>query len=45
MQINELPADEIAKIRAKVKPLIAKFGGEFSDTITELNAEIAKARK
>jgi tripartite ATP-independent transporter DctP family solute receptor len=45
MQVSELPAAELTKIRDKVKPVVAKFSGEFKDTMAELNAEIAKVRK
>lgn len=45
MQVNELPASELAKIRAKVKPVVDKYGHDFGDAVTQLNAEIAKARK
>lgn len=44
MQVTELPPEEIAKVRNKVKPVINKFGREISDTMNELLAELAKLR-
>ena len=45
MQINELPPAELAKLREKAKPVVAKFGGEIKETVDQLTAELAKNRK
>ncbi|SNS84606.1 tripartite ATP-independent transporter solute receptor, DctP family [Noviherbaspirillum humi] len=45
IQINELPPAEIARIREKVKPVVAKASGDIKDAVAELNSEIAKVRK
>jgi TRAP-type transport system periplasmic protein len=45
MQVTELPPDEIAKIRNKMKPVLAKYGREINDTTSQVLAEIAKVRK
>ncbi|WP_066342016.1 TRAP transporter substrate-binding protein [Azohydromonas lata] len=46
MQVTELPAAEVAKLRAKVKPVIDKQTAVVgADTLKALNAEIAKVRK
>ncbi|PXW95465.1 tripartite ATP-independent transporter DctP family solute receptor [Sphaerotilus hippei] len=45
MQVTELPAAEQAKLRAKLQPVLAKFGKEFGeDTTAELMSELAKVR-
>lgn len=44
-QVVELPAAELTKIRAKVKPVTDKFSKDFPETANQLNAEIAKVRK
>lgn len=45
MQVNEVAPAEQARIRAKVKPVVDKFGGEVgSDLVKQLQAEIDKAR-
>jgi tripartite ATP-independent transporter DctP family solute receptor len=45
MQVTELPAAEQAKMRAKLQPVLAKFGKEFGeDTTAELMSELAKVR-
>ncbi|ACB34723.1 TRAP dicarboxylate transporter, DctP subunit [Leptothrix cholodnii SP-6] len=45
MQVTELPAAEQAKMRAKLQPIVAKFGKEFGeDTTAELMSELAKVR-
>lgn len=44
-QVVELPAAELNKIRAKVKPVTDKFSKDFPETANQLNAEIAKVRK
>jgi tripartite ATP-independent transporter DctP family solute receptor len=45
MQVSELSAAELAKFREKMKPVIDKHGAASADTLKELNAELAKARK
>jgi hypothetical protein len=45
MQVSELSPAELAKIRAKVKPVVDKFSHDIGDAMTQLNAEIVKARK
>ena len=46
MEVNELPPAEIAKIRAKLKPVIDKFSAEVgADFVKQLYAEIDKVRK
>jgi tripartite ATP-independent transporter DctP family solute receptor len=46
MQVNELPAAEVAKLREKVKPVIDKQSTVVgADTVKALYAEIAKVRK
>lgn len=45
MQVNELPAEEIAKFRNKVKPVVAKHGRELGETLNEFLAELGKLRK
>jgi tripartite ATP-independent transporter DctP family solute receptor len=46
MQITELPAAEVEKLRAKTLPVAAKFSNEFgSAAAQELNTELAKLRK
>ncbi len=46
MQVIEVPPQEVAKMREKVKPVIDKFAKEFGEaTYKELQAEIAKVRK
>ena len=45
MQVVELPAAEVTRIREKVQPVIKKFSeGVNEATLKELYAEIAKAR-
>jgi TRAP-type transport system periplasmic protein len=45
MQITELPAAEQAKLRAKLQPVLAKYGNEFGEaTTSELMGELAKVR-
>lgn len=45
MQVNEVAPAEQARIRAKVKPVVDKFGGEVgSDLVKQLQAEIDKVR-
>ena len=45
MQITTLPASEMAILRDKMKPVIAKHGDAISATVSELQAELAKLRK
>jgi tripartite ATP-independent transporter DctP family solute receptor len=46
MQVTELPPAETAKLREKMKPVIAKYSaGVGESTVNELMAELAKARK
>jgi tripartite ATP-independent transporter DctP family solute receptor len=46
MQVNEVPAAEMARLRDKVKPVVEKFSKEVGEaTVKELYAEIAKARQ
>ena len=45
MQVNELPAAEVAKLRELMKPVIAKHGEPIAATVKELEAELAKLRK
>ena len=45
MQITELPAAEQAKLRAKLQPVLAKYGKEFGEATTnELMGELTKVR-
>lgn len=46
MQVTELPAAEMAKLRDKMKPVIAKYSANVGEsTVSDLMAELAKARK
>jgi len=46
MQVTELPPAETAKLREKMKPVIAKYSsGVGESTVNELMAELAKLRK
>lgn len=45
MQVTSLPAAEVAILRDKMKPVIAKHGEAIAATVTELQAELAKLRK
>jgi len=46
MQVTELSAAEVGKLRDKMRPVIAKFGVSVGqDTVKELQAELEKARK
>jgi tripartite ATP-independent transporter DctP family solute receptor len=45
MQVTELPPAEVAKIREKLKPVVAKYAAQAGEPLyTELNAEIMKVR-
>jgi TRAP-type transport system periplasmic protein len=46
MQVTELPAADVEKLRVKMQPVVAKFSKEFSEsTAAEMQAELAKLRK
>jgi tripartite ATP-independent transporter DctP family solute receptor len=46
MQINELPAAEVAKLREKMKPVIAKHSATAGEaTVKAMMVELEKARK
>jgi tripartite ATP-independent transporter DctP family solute receptor len=45
MQVTSLPAAEVAILRDKMKPVIAKHGEAIAATVAELQAELAKLRK
>ena len=45
MQVNELSAAELVKFREKMSAVIAKHGAASAETVAELTAELAKARK
>jgi TRAP-type C4-dicarboxylate transport system substrate-binding protein len=46
MQVSELPPAEIAKLREKMKPVIAKHSASVGDaTVKAVMAELDKARK
>ncbi len=46
MQVTELPPAETAKLREKMKPVIAKYSSGVGDsTVSEITAELAKLRK
>lgn len=46
MTVSELPPEEMAKLRAKVKPVIDKYSASVGEaTVTELMSEIDKVRK
>ncbi len=46
MQVTELPAAEVAKLRDKMKPVIAKHSASVGDaTVKAVMAELDKARK
>lgn len=46
MQVTELPAAEVAKLRDLMRPVTAKYGVNVGqDTLKELQAELAKVRK
>ena len=46
MQISELPPAEVAKLREKMKPVIAKHSATVGeDTVKSIMAELAKVRK
>jgi TRAP-type transport system periplasmic protein len=46
MQVSELPPAEVAKLREKMKPVIAQFSASVGDeTVTEVQTELARLRK
>jgi tripartite ATP-independent transporter DctP family solute receptor len=46
MAVTQFPAAEVAKLREKMKPVIAKFSASVGDaTVSETMAELAKLRK
>jgi hypothetical protein len=46
MQIDELPAAEVAKLREKMKPVIDKHAAAVGEgTVKAIQAELAKLRK
>ncbi|MBU6224192.1 MAG: TRAP transporter substrate-binding protein [Burkholderiales bacterium] len=45
MEVTTLSASEMAILREKMKPVIAKHGEAISATVNELQAELAKLRK
>lgn len=45
MQVSELSAAELSKFREKMKPVVDKHGAASAETVKELLAELAKARK
>ncbi|GAB3501028.1 TRAP transporter substrate-binding protein [Curvibacter fontanus] len=46
MQVTELPAAEVAKLREKMKPVIAKHSASVGDaTVSAMMAELARIRK
>jgi tripartite ATP-independent transporter DctP family solute receptor len=46
MQINEIPAAELVRMRAKVQPVVDKYSAQIGGTLVkDLFAEIEKARK
>ena len=45
MQVNELSPQEVARIREKLQPVVAKYAPQFGDPlVNEINAELAKLR-
>ena len=46
MQVTELPAAEMTKLRDKMKPVIAKYSASVGEaTVNEMMAELAKQRR
>jgi tripartite ATP-independent transporter DctP family solute receptor len=46
MQVTELPAAEVDKLRDKMRPVVAKYAVTVGqDVVTEMQNELAKARK
>ena len=45
MQVNNLPPEELARIREKLRPVVAKHAPQFGEqVVNELNGELAKLR-
>jgi TRAP-type C4-dicarboxylate transport system substrate-binding protein len=46
MQVTEFPPAEVAKLRDKMKPVIAKFSANVGEeTVNEVMSELAKLRR
>ena len=46
MQVTELPPEEVAKLREKMKPVLATHAAAVGqETVDAINAELAKLRK
>jgi len=46
MQVTQLAPAEVAKLREKLKPVIAKYTASVGEaTVNEVQAELAKLRK
>ena len=46
MQVSVLPPEEVAKIRAKIKPVIDKFSASAGpEMVQQLQAELERGRK
>jgi TRAP-type C4-dicarboxylate transport system substrate-binding protein len=46
MTVTQLPPAEVAKLREKMKPVIAKYSANVGEaTVNEMMAELAKLRK
>jgi tripartite ATP-independent transporter DctP family solute receptor len=45
MQVTELSAAELAKLRERMKPVVEKHGAAIPATVAELQAELAKLRR
>jgi tripartite ATP-independent transporter DctP family solute receptor len=45
MTVTQFPAAEIAKLREKMAPVIAKHSGPIAQTVSDVQAELAKLRK
>jgi TRAP-type C4-dicarboxylate transport system substrate-binding protein len=45
MQVNELGASELERMREKVRPVVERFNGEVGEALVkEVNAELARVR-
>jgi TRAP-type transport system periplasmic protein len=45
MTVSQFPPAEVAKLREKMAPVIAKHSGAIASTVAEVQAELAKLRK
>lgn len=45
MQVSTLSPQQVAELRAKMKPVIEKHGADIPDTVKEMMAELDKLRK